>query len=1274
MVRARSWCSVLLLVAAVAGTVSGVPPARAAAPAQAQAAGPDPATVEPRERDRVLPKGWRSSGDLAWTTSGDDAGLHLLVADSRTGYTWRTAATLSEPGFDTDRWVGQACLTGSGRRALVVYAPRAFTNRQRLFDRGAFAAVVDLADGRVVKLRPHVSLAYFNPGCGTGETAVLTQAGDIDLGRTRLHLVTAGTGKVTRVITVRGQVTSAVPAGGRIVAAAGARLVEVGRTGSVRRLAATSGVPFHLRAGNGGRVAFLDRAGTTASVKQLDGPALRTVATGTLGELRVAAGTGGRLFLTGRPQRIERLPQGMARLDVPASSQPSTLGGVAVIRTTSSHRPPAPGAPTPGEAEPVRIEAAVPASGRTVSFQVAPDARTAPARPAAGAAVAGSPTDPVDVDRACSVPRNDPWTQVYQPHWRQVEWAVDLAIKGGLSTERGPNWKKSGLPTWTPQGMFPSLPLAGGGRVPAQVVLGILAQESNLWQASNHAKEGVTGNPLVGNFYGRQIYNDSQTDDWDISWAEADCGYGVAQVTDGMRLGDPSRTPVQQRAIALDYATNIAAGLRILQQKWNETYGAGLRIGNADPRWLENWYFAIWAYNSGFHPDQGGNAPWGVGWLNNPINPRYPADRAPFLELTYDDARTPQKWPYQEKVLGFAAYPIVKGGGEAGYKQAWWTAPEHRTTVKPPVDRFCDQSNQCVTGQRFPNDLDEPPGPCSRPDLRCWYHQPATWKDCASGIRCGNENLRYNPGDPEPPDETANYPPNCSLGGLPAGALIVDDVATSVPSVRPKCSPKPWSNAGSFSLRFGSDGRGHHPSKVDFHQIGGGFGAHFWFAHTRRCCAEQPGSTDGRLKVTGTWSLGQPITGWTRVLVHMPDHGAHTQQARYDVDLGNGIVKSRVLLQRTLAHRWVSLGAFRFNGTPRVSLSTTTDDGDGSEDVAWDAVAFQRLPAKPRNMVVALGDSYSSGEGASVPGGGDYYRETDNNGATPYRNACHRSRLAWARKATLTDSPSSMGSRADAWDPTMDFHFLACSGAQTENLLPSPSRLLPGEPPVSNAFGEVGGGQYREVSQIDKGFLDEDTTLVTLSIGGNDARFGPVIQQCMMAPVCMAQVLEGDTKLLPEAQSELMRTKVKSSIVTVLRKLHDRAPNARIVLVGYPRLLERNGDCLEAVGQFVGLDVAEAIWLNSVADQLAGEMADAVAMARDKGVDAAFADPREPFRGKAICGLPETIHGIVGPWAKTPGEDPSPAVPVSAQGFHPKPEGTSIYAATLEAALRSRGL
>src|SRR5688572_29125823 len=53
---------------------------------------PDRSTVAPGDRDRLLPPNWRTSSDLAWTTAGDSTGFHLLVADSRSGYSWRTVA------------------------------------------------------------------------------------------------------------------------------------------------------------------------------------------------------------------------------------------------------------------------------------------------------------------------------------------------------------------------------------------------------------------------------------------------------------------------------------------------------------------------------------------------------------------------------------------------------------------------------------------------------------------------------------------------------------------------------------------------------------------------------------------------------------------------------------------------------------------------------------------------------------------------------------------------------------------------------------------------------------------------------------------------------------------------------------------------------------------------------------------------------------------------------------------------------------------------------
>jgi GDSL-like Lipase/Acylhydrolase family len=1291
--------SILATVAALlvpqSAAVAAPPTPRSTAPPGPPAAEPDRSTVEPVRRDQVLPPGWRSSDDVLWTTDGDATGFHLLVAEARTGYTWRTAATLSEPWVAADRWVGNACLTGSGRRAVVVYAPRHFTNRAHLFDRGAFAAVVDLTTGAVSKLDITVSLAYHNPGCGTGETAVLTQSGVVDRGRTRLNVVDTVRPRVLRSHELTGEITSSVPVGDAVVAASGAQLVRISTTGATSRLVRTGTVPYRVHPDAGGGIVFTERTGGTGVVQRLTGSTVRELARGPLTGIRVVPGTAGRLFLTGSPSRVGALPAAVRVLTAPVGSEVSTTGAATITRVDQKRT--AATALEPDRPREIRLRARVAGTGATVDFATTPAARVAPAAVRQGSAVspaapagtaprgpvtaAESPTDPVDQDRTCAVERNNVRLQVYQPHWSQVEWAANLAVQHALTVTRPANWKQSGMASsWSPQTMFPPVALAGGGRVPAQILLGVLAQESNLWQASMHVGEGVTGNPLIGDYYGVR-------DGWGINWATSDCGYGVAQVTDGMRRG--AMAADKQRAVAVDYATNIAAGAQILQQKWNQTYNAGMHVVGGAPDRIESWFTALWAYNSGINPqastgntsgctpsptctDAQGN--WGLGWTNNPIRPDFPPDRAAFLDHDhYEDAKNPQWWPYPEKVIGWAGFPIVKSTGgdgyEAGYKWAWWNTAEIRSGAKPPIETFCVLN--ATTGNRCnPDNVGPGPNPCTLADFHCWWHSAAAWKDCSPGrpnAPCGHEaDVITAPGTPEPPDADAPgaYPdetrtrwsPNCSTSGLPAGALVVDNLPDTVPIVRSNC-PRNWTNSGSFGLAFNQHTDGLYHSKVDFHQIGGGFGGHLWFARTYPTTQE---ATRNR-RVTGTWTLGRTVNQWARVLVHVPDHHAHTQQAPYTIHLGDGGTRTRLLPQKTRANKWVALGAFPFAGTPKVALTNINAGGDGTEDIAFDAVAFQLLPGKPAEQLVVLGDSYSSGEGA-----GDYLRESadDGHNGPAYRNGCHRSRNAWSRQAVLPGSTESVATRADNFRPDLDYHLLACSGAETENLLPAGSG-------VRNGFNETGRGQFREVSQLDRGYLDDDTTTVALTIGGNDAHFSDVmrictaetpspIDNCDAAPAPWAPPYSLGT-VIPG----LINGPVKQSIETVAREIRAKAPNARIVLMGYPHLFPPSGShCLT-----LGLSPFDIEWLNHMGDMLNWAIHETVVTLSKAGFNIAYSDPRDEFELENACSrvdaTPETIHRVV--LDKAAGEDP--AALVSAQSFHPKASGALNYADSYVATL-----
>lgn len=1349
--------AVLVTMVQIPSTASSAQPSVTPAAVGNSSQGSD--QVGRSERGTVLGSGWAKSTDRLVVTRGDATGLHLLAADESAGYAFRTVASLSEPGVETDRWIGNFCLTQSGRDAVVVYGPRSFTNQPDLMQRGAFTAVVNMATGLVRKIPLRSTLAYFNPGCGVGESAVVTQSkgGDDPSGTstsTRLFTVDAATGVITKPVSVAGQLTSAVPAKGGIVAAASRRLVSVSATGKLTTLSATSSVPYKLVPDSDGGVTYLDHVKDSGRVNYVTGRIGDTVVTlvdGPLAQVDLERGAGGHAQILGLATRRRALPWHVAQVRGERALEVSSLGHLGVIEpkvtppTSRQAAPAQPRSPEAGSSEWTRsmtlsqtdvasaakatIQTRVYATGKTVRFEVTPGVRSAAkietgavphpldaaatppssTQPTAArttlaptAMAANSPTSSIDDAATCSIPRNDPSTQVYQPTPRQVEWATNQAVTGNLTMTRPANWKQSGMTTsWTPQGLFPSIPLTGGGRVPSQIMLGIMSQESNLWQASGHALSGVPGNPLIGNFYGRAIYDLDQSNDWDIDFSKADCGYGITQLTDGMRKASAPRpdevilSATSQRAVATDYATNIAAGLRNLQGKWNQTKAAGIVHSDGDPANMENWFFAIWAYNSGLHA-QAGTAPWGLGWTNNPANPNYETNRLPFGELG-TDASHPQDWPYPEKVIGFAAYSIATLDGP-GFVPAWWTSTANRTKAQPPISTFCTSDNTCVPGGFYtPNApangtdasvIGEPDGPCAHTnaagqyDLKCWWHTPKTFNDCANGT-CGYETLRFNSTYPEQPDGTHN-PPNCGLAGLPSGALVIDDVPSSAPpiSTTTRPCPTPGNSAGFFAMTFNPDAQGRYPSKVDFHQIGVGYGGHMWFAHTRTDEAK-----NAKLGVTGTWTFSTASTSWSRVLVHMPDTGAHTQQAAYKINLGDGTTKIRYALQRTQRNGWVSLGVVKLNGTPSISLSSVTKDGRGEEDIAFDAVAIASLGAKPANFVVALGDSYTSGEGASDPAGGpyqgdpdadDYYKETDVNGALADdmgRNACHRSPFAWPGKAVLADNMgASIGRRESSWDSSMDFQLLACSGAQTENINPRYTRAgYPNSLPVTNAFNDEAQGPYGEMTQIDKGYLDENTTLVMLSIGGNDARFGDVIAECLLKAglySCPDAQLSGESEHLSVTVPRDVNDRVKKSIEQTLQEINKRAPNAKIMLMGYPKLLENDGACFWPL-----LVPYEAGWLNDMVgvsmNPMMQSVADTLSLAGTP-IPVSFANPIADFSGRAICGNPESIHGIVN--NKTAGDDPSIlAQPTSSQSFHPTLDGTTLYANAANRALRDMG-
>jgi hypothetical protein len=888
-------------------------PAHARAVTRRTASTPKPAASDNAARlDAQLGAGWYRGTDFVISTVGDDKGMHYYIGREDEGFAWRPLATISPAGVDARSWTGYSCVSGTDRYLLATIEPTLATNRPAMLDRGALAYTIELKTGKVRPVAAGVAMYYHSPGCGTGDTGVLARYLGTDQERTELLSVNMANGKISARRSLPGQYTSAVPAGAKVVAAHGAEVAAIDAHSHVTSLARTPGPVYNLAPDADGGLDYLTtdfRASSNAW--HLAGGRATQIASGPRTAMAIFAGPRGHNLLTGAsastavgagPRRIaaRTVPEIMSR-----QGHAAGFGDPVKPKTkTSIVRP---------QALPTLVSTV---TGRTLTTPVpdtaAPPSRAFPA-PAPGAgitphATANSPTTPP----RCAVPRNDPRRQVPQPVAKQIEWGVDQALRSGLPT-RPYNFDEMGFNAYNPSEDLPPPAIHGssGSVVPPQIELGIFAQESANDQASWHALPGVAGNPLVADYYGGAGNFNV------INYPNADCGYGIGQITDGMHVGDTQYTAETQAKIAVDYAENISASIQILTSKWNQLYDLGIRANGGDPRYVENWYMALWAYNSGIHSNDGaGNS--GLGWTNNPENTDWKPSRDIFLKQSYADAAHPADWPYQEKILGWAKTPILDYKGNPSYIGIY------ADPVVAPFPTFCTAADHC--------DLSSPDHCMLSTDptyqYHCWWSSPVSWTDCSSNCNVGS--FTYDTVGSAEPSSDDPYPPDCQ-SSLPSDTTIVDDLATPYNVVG--CGSMNWTSQGSFTLTQGTDSAGYPISVIDTHQIGASFGGHLFFTHNYA-------ASDSAHRVTGTWKVTLPTKVY-HVYAHIPRNGGTTRSAHYVVTTADGSTYNKVVDQYQQEDKWAGLGYFTLGSNAQVTLTNVTDDATlSNHDVAYDAVAF----------------------------------------------------------------------------------------------------------------------------------------------------------------------------------------------------------------------------------------------------------------------------------------------------------------------------------------------
>jgi lysophospholipase L1-like esterase len=206
---------------------------------------------------------------------------------------------------------------------------------------------------------------------------------------------------------------------------------------------------------------------------------------------------------------------------------------------------------------------------------------------------------------------------------------------------------------------------------------------------------------------------------------------------------------------------------------------------------------------------------------------------------------------------------------------------------------------------------------------------------------------------------------------------------------------------------------------------------------------------------------------------------------------------------------------------------------------------------------VALGDSYSSGVGS-----GDYGTS----------GGCERSTHAYPQLWADANAPAS-------------FAFTACSGATTTDV-------------INNQLGPLG----------------SSTTLVSITIGGNDAHFADTMETCVLdsESTCLNRI---------DADESYAHSTLPGDLDRAYDAIRAKAPNARVVVLDYPHLYQLDGTC------WLGLSETERSALNGAADTL-----DDVIQDRAGAHGFVFADVRGGFTTHEICGTGEQwLHSVTWP-------------------------------------------
>lgn len=308
----------------------------------------------------------------------------------------------------------------------------------------------------------------------------------------------------------------------------------------------------------------------------------------------------------------------------------------------------------------------------------------------------------------------------------------------------------------------------------------------------------------------------------------------------------------------------------------------------------------------------------------------------------------------------------------------------------------------------------------------------------------------------------------------------------------------------------------------------------------------------------------------------------------------------------------------------------------------------------PKLLYLALGDSFSSGEGDESDG--NYYTL----GTDDEYEKCHLSMRSYPYLIAnmLSMSPDYMKS-------------VACSGAMTVDVVGSDDNYwgqgdrlstkgsnldLPQKTSAQvDAMDKYLPGRVHQISFVKA----SQPAIITIGIGGNDAGFMEKLKACVGPGTCS---WANNAKDKEKTAAEIKR--LFDPLVQTYLDLRSASPYSQIYAIGYPKVISTTGECDALTGYL--LDASERQFMNEGIIYLNQVIA---AAALNAGIK--YVDVQESFGSSVLCGSeePSAMNAV------RTGDDASPIDKanwfkiIGQESFHPNSLGHADIANAIVASV-----